>query len=357
MTDAEVFTIPIGEAYPMKDTIIVTTQEEMDAVIADASIAHRIEVRGNGLISVNPQCPLDVLVFDSVTVTACGSAAVWACDSSKVNACDSSMVWASDSSKVTAYDSSAVTAYDSSKVNACGSATVTAFNSSTVTARGSAAVWACDSSTVTAFDSSTVAARDSSTVTSYGSSEVTSFNSSTVTACDSSTVWAFNSSTVTACGSSTVTAFDSSTVNATAAGATITIHTTTDATTPTRWATENGAPVSGGEVKLYKALPDDLTSGLLYGRPTVWAVGEEVTCDDWRADDKCGGGLHLSPTPGHAWQHLDYETRPRFLECVAPIDTIIPLHGDVAKCKAPRVRVVREVDMAGHQVTSEGAAS
>ena len=74
MTDAEVFTIPIGEAYPMKDTIIVTTQEEMDAVIADASIAHRIEVRGNGLISVTPQCPLDVWVFDSVTVTACDSA-------------------------------------------------------------------------------------------------------------------------------------------------------------------------------------------------------------------------------------------------------------------------------------------
>ena len=29
MTDAEVITIPIGEAYPMNDTIIVTTQEEM----------------------------------------------------------------------------------------------------------------------------------------------------------------------------------------------------------------------------------------------------------------------------------------------------------------------------------------
>ena len=298
MTDAEVFTIPIGEAYPMKDTIIVTTQEEMDAVIADASIAHRIEVRGNGLISVNPQCPLDVLVFDSVTVTACGSAAVNAYDSSTVTARGSATVWASDSSKVNAYDSSAVTAYDSS----------------TVHARGSSAVTAYDSSTVHAYDSSAVTAHGSSTVHAYGS-------------------------------------------HVTIAGGVIIDHTTADATTPTRWATENGASVSGGEVKLYKALPDDLTSGLLYGHPTVWAVGEEVTCDDWRADDKCGGGLHLSPTPGHAWQYLDYETRPRFLECVAPIDTIIPLHGDVAKCKAPRVRVVREVDMAGHQVTGEEAAS
>ena len=250
MTDAEVFTIPIGEAYPMKDTIIVTTQEEMDAVIADASIAHGIEVRGNGLISVNPQCPLDVWVFDSVTVTACGSAAVWA--------------------------------YDSSTVHAHGSSAVTA----------------------------------TSTVSIHKTNDLTNIT-----------------------------------------GGVVIDHTTTDATTPTRWATENGASVSGGEVKLYKALPDNLTSGLLYRHPTVWAVGEEVTCDDWRADDKCGGGLHLSPTPGHAWQYLDYETRPRFLECVALIDTIIPLHGDVAKCKAPRVRVVREVDVAGHQVTSEEAAS
>ena len=108
---------------------------------------------------------------------------------------------------------------------------------------------------------------------------------------------------------------------------------------------------------MYKALPDDLTSGLLYWRPTVWAVGEEVTCDGWRADDKCGGGLHLSPTLGHAWQHLDYDTSPRFLECTAPLDSIVPIPGEAAKCKTPRVRVVREVDMAGHQVTGEGAAS
>ena len=68
-------------------------------------------------------------------------------------------------------------------------------------------------------------------------------------------------------------------------------------------------------------------------------------------------GLHLSPTLGHAWQHLDYDTSPRFLECTAPLDSIVPIPGEAAKCKTPRVRVVREVDMAGHQVTGEGAAS
>ena len=287
-------------------------------------------------------------------------------------------VRAFNSSKVIAFGSSSVTAHDSATVRAHDSSSVTAFGSATITASGSSAVIACDSSAVTAFNSSAV--------TAFNSSTVTARDSSTVTARDSSTVWAFNSAMVAACGSSTVTARDSamvaardsSTVNASdsstvTAASTVSIHktndltnitggvvidhTTTDATTPTRWATENGASVSGGEVKLYKALPDNLASGLLYGRPTVWAVGEEVTCDDWRADDKCGGGLHLSPTPGHARHYLDYETRPRFLECVAPIDTIIPLHGDVAKCKAPRVRVVREVDMMGRPVTSEAAKS
>ena len=117
----------------MKDAIIVTAQGEMDAVIADASIAHRIEVRGNGLISVGPQCPLDVWACDSVTVTACGSA------------------------------------------------------------------------TVTA----------TSTVSIHKTNDLNYIT-----------------------------------------GGVVIDHTTTDATTPTRWATENGASVSGGEVKLYKALPD-----------------------------------------------------------------------------------------------------
>ena len=119
---------------------------------------------------------------------------------------------------------------------------------------------------VRACGSSSVIASDSATVTAHGLSTVWAFNSSTVNACDSSTVWAFNSSTVTA--TSTVSIHKTNDL-ANITGGVVIDHTTTDATTPTRWATENGASVSGGEVKLYKALPDDLTSGLLYWRPTV----------------------------------------------------------------------------------------
>ena len=119
---------------------------------------------------------------------------------------------------------------------------------------------------VRAYGSSSVRAYGSATVHATGSATVHATGSSTVHAYGSSTVWAFNSSTVTA--TSTVSIHKTNDL-ANITGGVVIDHTTTDATTPTRWATENGASVSGGEVKLYKALPDDLTSGLLYWRPTV----------------------------------------------------------------------------------------
>ena len=354
----------------MNDAIIVTTQEEMDAVIADASVAHRIEVRGNGLISVSPQCPLDVLVFDSVTVTACGSAAVWACDSSKVNACDSSMVWARDSSAVTACGSATVRASDSSAVTAYGSATVQAFGSSAVHARGSSAVTsygsatvrAFDSASVTAYGSSAVHAYDSSTVTAYDSASVTAFDSASVTTCDSSAVHAYDSSTVTAYDSASVTARDSSTVHlhstrVTHTGGVIIDCTTIDETDPATWGDYHGAQVESGTVTLYKCLPKNLTSGADWDRPTIWPTSGDIECADFEATDECGHGLHLSPTPGHAWAYLADESHPRFLEVTAPLDDIVPITGGTAKCKVQRCTVVREVDVMGRPVTSEVAKS
>ena len=223
---------------------------------------------------------------------------------------------------------------------------VSAFDSSTVAARDSSAVRAYDSSAVTAFGSSAVHA--------YGSSAVTSYDSSAVTAYDSSTVHAYGSSAVTARGS---VAIHEHGPHTTIAGGVILDHTTTDATTPTEWAAKNGAPVKDGMVTLYKALPADLTSGRPFGHAVVWPTTGEVSCDDWRDDDERGGGLHLSPTPGQAWPYLCYETSPRFLECTAPLDSIVPIPGEAAKCKVERCTVVREVDVMGRPVTSEGAAS
>ena len=119
----------------MTDTIIVTTQEEMDAAIANESIVygtHRIEVRGTEIISVKAHRELDIWAYGSSTVIALESAIV--------RAYDSSTVFATDSTTVTAYDSSTVFATDSATVWANDLTTVWATNSATVLARKYVAV-------------------------------------------------------------------------------------------------------------------------------------------------------------------------------------------------------------------------
>ena len=297
---------------------IVKTQAELDQAIADG--VEWIEIRS----------PRGVWI----EVRACGSSTVRACDSSTVRACGSSTV------------------------RACGSSTVRACDSSTVRACGSSTVTACGSSTVTAYDSSTVTACDSSTVTAYDSSTVTAYDSSTVTACDSSTVTAYGSSTVTAYGSSTVTAYDSSTVRAgshTAVhlhsgrahieGGVLIDHTAVDQSDPATWASYTGAQITEETVTVYKAVRDDLKSrhGALY------AIGSEVSCDDFEDTDACGHGLHFSPSPAQAFAYDTSATR--FLECTIKLSELRPItDSTTAKAKAPRAFVAREVDIAGRPI-------
>ena len=137
MTDAEVFTIPIGEAYPMKDTIIVATQEEMDAALTNPDHAYAtheiiIDSPAGVRLTVGDDHGQDVRAFGSSTVHARGSSAVHAFGSSAVHAYDSSSVTAYDSSAVTAFGSSAAHAYGSSTVTARGSSTVTSYDLSAV---------------------------------------------------------------------------------------------------------------------------------------------------------------------------------------------------------------------------------
>ena len=89
--------------------IIVTTQEEYDALPASFEKATKIEIRGKGWIEVK---------------TVPGNATVHARDSSTVHAYGSSIVVADGSSKVSAYDSSTVDAYGSSTVHAFDDASI-----------------------------------------------------------------------------------------------------------------------------------------------------------------------------------------------------------------------------------------
>ena len=256
-------------------------------------------------------------------------------------------------------------------IRASGSATVRAWGSATVEAWDSATVEAWGSATVRAWGSATVRAWGSATVRAWGSATVEASGSATVEAWDSATVEASGSATVRASGSATVRAWGSATVrasglyvvtrrlstSATVTGGTILDLTTLDLTSIDNWAAYHGATVEDGIVTLYKCLPQNLTSGSNCGRHTVWPTSGDIECDDFEATDERGHGLHLSPTPEHAWAYLSDESRPRFLEVTAPLDDIVPITGGTAKCKVRSCTVVREVDVMGRPVTSEAAKS
>jgi hypothetical protein len=347
-------------------TRVVATQEELNKAIADK--VEWIEIRSPAGVWI------DVTACDSSTVRACGSSTVRACDSSTVTAYGSSTVTAFGSSTVRACDSSTVTAYGSSTVRACDSSTVTAYGSSTVTAYGSSTVRACDSSTVTAYGSSTVRACDSSTVTAYGSSTVRAYGSSTVRACDSSTVTAYGSSTVRACDSSTVTACDSSTVtaygsstvtacdsstvtacpsvavhlhNATVkvTGGVVLDHTKVKDFTGKEWCDYHGVEVKRGIATVFKAVNDEWTTD----RGFDYSPGAKPSCDDWRDEDNCGGGLHFGPTPFHALAYFTGATK--FVAVGVKVTELRPITGATPKCKAPKVvRACVQVDIDGKPI-------
>ena len=111
-----------------------------------------------------------------------------------------------------------------------------------------------------------------------------------------------------------------------------------DETEPAQWADLHCA-IDGDHVIVYKAVRPDLRSQ----HGTEYPIGATVTCDDWRDDNDCGGGLHVSP---HPWQAGEYDSQAsRFLECRVPVAALRPIDGN--KCKAPAVLVVREVDVHG----------
>jgi hypothetical protein len=232
----------------------------------------------------------------------------------------------------------------SATVSASDSATVSASDSATVYAFGSVTVYASGSVTVRAFGSVTVYASDSATVSASGSATVRAFGSVTVYASDSATVYAFGSATVSA---GTHVAVHLHSGHATIDGGVLIDHATIDLTDAAVWCAYHGVAVSDGHATLYKAVRDDLRSA----HGTAYPVGETVACDDWADDGECGHGLHLSPHPSLA---RDYDAEAtRYLECSVSITDLRPLNGPgAAKCKTPRLVVMREVDEWCRRITT-----
>ena len=122
------------------------------------------------------------------------------------------------------------------------------------------------------------------------------------------------------------------------------------------WCAYHGVAVADGVAMVYKAVRDDFKSahGCLYapGAPSV-------ECQDWDGGDaECGGGLHFSPTPGHA-KEFDNEAT-RYVACpVALADMRPPKPGDDCpqKIKARRVcGLIYEVDRDGQRMEQKGGS-
>jgi hypothetical protein len=189
-----------------------------------------------------------------------------------------------------------------------------------------------------------VTACGSSTVTASGSSTVTASGSSTVTAYDSSTVRAYDSSTVTA-GAHVALHLHSGRVHA--KGGVVIDHTMLNEKDPQVWCDYHGVTVTDGIATVYKAVNDEWTTS----SGTVYAPGTLPSCDDFAANNKCGGGLHFGPTPEHARRCND--TATRFLAVGVRLDEMSVIPGDMAKVKAPRVVVACvEVDSFGRPVVA-----
>ena len=237
-------------------------------------------------------------------------------------------------------------------VKVSGDTRVTAFGDAVVDVSGNVTVRAFENATVNAFDNATVRACDCVIVVAYGDS--------TVSALDHATVVAYDNSTVRACDCVSVAAYDDATVkagtcvpvhvnskNVTHQGGVIIDMTAIDANDPETWCAMHLVEVDeDGQAHLYKALDADLNAGHYY-RLTNYPIGQVV--DDtanWVDNNKCGGGLHVSPTPWLA--NAYYMEESRFVEVCCPVEELRPI--DEAKAKAPRLRVLREVTVDGSPV-------
>jgi hypothetical protein len=121
-----------------------------------------------------------------------------------------------------------------------------------------------------------------------------------------------------------------------------------DISTPAKWCAYYGVTVKRGVATLYKALADDFSAS--HGMSYV--PGSKPSAPDWDGGAcECGGGLHFSPTPGHALEFAP--EAKRFVACPVKLADIVvhPAGTYPQKIKAPGVcGPVVEVDRDGKPI-------
>lgn len=207
-------------------------------------------------------------------------------------------------------------------VRACDNARVRASGVCIVSAQENVRVWACDRVVVHAGDDARVWAS----------------GMCVVYVCENATVWAGSHVTV-----YKETRFGP--FRGHVQGGRVVVKRDADEMTSEQWCRAALVHVDeDGMAHLFKATDRDGASH----RGGVYRVGEVV--DDsanWKGDHFFGGGLHVSPSPGMALvrSQLDESRGVRFFEVTCPVSELVSVADDV--CKAPRLRVVREVDAWG----------
>lgn len=207
-------------------------------------------------------------------------------------------------------------------VRACDNARVRASGVCIVSAQENVRVWACDRVVVHAGDDARVWAS----------------GMCVVYACENATVWAGSHVTV-----YKETRFGP--FRGCVKGGRVVVKRDADEMASEQWCRAALVHVDDdGMAHLFKATDSEGVSH----RGGVYRVGEVV--DDsanWNADHFFGGGLHVSPSPSMALtrSQLDESRGVRFFEVTCPVSELVLVSDDV--CKAPRLRVAREVDSWG----------
>jgi hypothetical protein len=211
-------------------------------------------------------------------------------------------------------------------------ATATLWGNATATLRGNATATLRDNATATLRGNATATLRDNATATLWGNATATLRDNATATA-DGPYTSVRNLSTA---------------AKALLKRGAILIQPPTLETFE-EWARFYDVKVSRGVAILYKAVTDEFRSG----RGFDYSPGSKPEAPDWKDDDACGGGLHFSPTPGHA---LGYNwDATRFVACPVRADEVRPItdgYGWSDKVKAPRVvgKGCYEVDINGEPI-------
>ena len=209
-----------------------------------------------------------------------------------------------------------------------------------------------ESSRAVLWESSSAVLRESSSAVLWGSSRAVLWGSSRAVLWESSSAVLWESSSAHAYAKSKVKAsplcavfMHESTVDI--SGGVVIDHSSIGDMDGPAWCEYYGVKISRGIATVYKAVNDQWTTS----RGFDYSPGSKPSCDDFRADNTCGGGLHFGPTPSHAKAYFSDATK--FVAVGVKVSELQPIHidGDVAKCKAPRVvRAAVEVDIDGNVV-------